>query len=62
MVDGRGNVMLLGRKSAFGWRGLMKNAFYPILFAVGAMQGAPAFAGASSASPLLGSWAVDTRN
>ena len=38
----------------------MKNAFYPILFAVVAIQGAPVFAEASSTSPLLGSWAVDT--
>jgi hypothetical protein len=38
----------------------MKTAFYSILFAVAAGQGAPAFAEAPAVSPLLGSWAVDT--
>lgn len=37
----------------------MKKMLYPILFAV-AIAGAPAFAEASPASPLIGSWAVDT--
>ena len=38
----------------------MKTAFYPILLAVAAVQGAPALAEAPAASPLLGSWTVDT--
>ena len=38
----------------------MKTAFYPILLAVAAVQGAPALAEAPAASPLLGSWMVDT--
>ena len=38
----------------------MKIAFYPMLLAAATMHGAPAFAETPSASPLLGSWAVDT--
>jgi hypothetical protein len=38
----------------------MKTAFYSTLFAIAAVQGAPASAKAPAASPLLGSWTVDT--
>lgn len=38
----------------------MKNSFYPILLAVTAVHAVPALAEAPAASPLLGSWAVDT--
>ena len=38
----------------------MKRIFYSILLAAAAMPGTPALAEAPPASPLIGSWAVDT--